>query len=117
MAWKEALRGPLQADEPFRRARPPAVAVLVAITALLMLTPYSYSISPGFNKAGEPAPRLARDPARWSRNVRDMIASNARFQLVTTMNEWGEGTSVESAQEWSSPSGHGLYLDTLHADG
>jgi Glycosyl hydrolase family 99 len=78
---------------------------------------YSYSISPGFNKAGEPAPRLARDPARWSQNIRDMIASNAPFQLVTTMNEWGEGTSVESAQEWSSPSGHGVYLDTLHADG
>ena len=78
---------------------------------------YSYSISPGFNKAGELAPRLARDPARWNQNIRDMIASNAPFQLVTTMNEWGEGTSVESAQEWSSASGHGVYLDALHLDG
>jgi len=78
---------------------------------------YSFSISPGFDKAGEPAPRLARDPARWNQNIRDMVASNAPFQLVTTMNEWGEGTSVESAQEWSSPSGHGGYLDALHADG
>ena len=78
---------------------------------------YSFSISPGFDKAGELAPRLARDPARWNQNIRDMVASNAPFQLVTTMNEWGEGTSVESAQEWSSASGHGLYLDALHSDG
>ena len=78
---------------------------------------YSFSISPGFDKAGELAPRLARDPARWNQNIRDMIASNAPFQLVSTMNEWGEGTSVESAQEWSSASGHGLYLDALHFDG
>jgi len=77
----------------------------------------SFSISPGFNKAGELAPRLARDPARWNQNIRDMVASNAPFQLVTTFNEWGEGTSVESAQEWSSASAHGLYLDSLHADG
>jgi hypothetical protein len=51
---------------------------------------------------------------RWNQNVRDMAASSAAWQLVTTFNEWGEGTSVESAQEWSSPSGFGLYLDALH---
>jgi acid phosphatase type 7 len=78
---------------------------------------YSFSISPGFDKAGELVPRLARDPARWNQNIRDMVASNAPFQLVTTMNEWGEGTSVESAQEWSSASGQGVYLDALHFDG
>jgi hypothetical protein len=43
-----------------------------------------------------------------------MAASNARFQLVTTFNEWGEGTSVESATQWSSASGRGTYLDVLH---
>ena len=26
-----------------------------------------------------------------------MVASNAPWQLVTTFNEWGEGTAVESA--------------------
>jgi hypothetical protein len=46
-----------------------------------------------------------------------MIASNAPFQLITTMNEWGEGTSVESAQEWASTSGYGAYLDALHNNG
>jgi hypothetical protein len=43
-----------------------------------------------------------------------MLASGARWQLVLTFNEWPEGTSVESAREWASPSGYGAYLDTLH---
>jgi Glycosyl hydrolase family 99/Fibronectin type III domain len=77
----------------------------------------SFTISPGFWKAGEATPRLARDLARWSTNVRDMIASNAPYQLVTTFDEWGEGTSVESATEWASSSGYGAYLDALHNGG
>ena len=78
---------------------------------------YSYSIGPGFNKANEPSARLGRDLARWAQNVRDMVASGARFQLITTFNEWGEGTSVESATEWASASGYGAYLDLLHTNG
>jgi len=78
---------------------------------------FSYAISPGFDKANEAAPRLARDLNRWAQNVRDMIASGAPFQLVTTFNEWGEGTSVESATEWASASGYGAYLDVLHRNG
>jgi len=78
---------------------------------------YSYSISPGFWKADEATPRLARDLSRWSQNVRDMVASNAPWQLVTTFNEWGEGTETESANEWSSSSGFGAYLDALHDNG
>jgi hypothetical protein len=78
---------------------------------------HSYSISPGFYKADETSPRLARDLTRWKQNVRDMIASNAPLQLVTTFNEWGEGTAVESANEWASPSGYGEYLDALHNGG
>ena len=74
---------------------------------------YSYSISPGFDKVGE-ATRLARDLARWQTNVTAMAASSASFQLVTTFDEWGEGTSVESAAEWASASGYGAYLDALH---
>lgn len=42
------------------------------------------------------------------------FASNARWQLVLTFNEWPEGTSVESATEWATPSGYGTYLDALH---
>lgn len=77
---------------------------------------YAYTISPGFDKVGE-APRLLRDPARWRQNIRDMISSGATFQLVTTFDEWGEGTAVEDAWEWDSPSGYGIYLDALHDNG
>jgi hypothetical protein len=78
---------------------------------------FSFTISPGFWKGTEATPRLPRDLVRWSTNIRDMIASGAPFQLVTTFNEWGEGTSVESAQEWASSSGYGAYLDALHNNG
>jgi hypothetical protein len=77
---------------------------------------YSYSISPGFWFVGQ-TPRLERDLARWRQNIRDMIASGAPFQLVQTFNEWGEGTAVEAADVWSSPSGYGVYLDALHDNG
>jgi Glycosyl hydrolase family 99 len=74
----------------------------------------SFMISPGFDERSEPAPRLPRDPARWRDDVAAMVSSNARWQLVLTFNEWPEGTSVESAQEWATPSGYGAYLDALH---
>ena len=77
----------------------------------------SFTISPGFFKAGEPQPRLARDLQQWNNDIQAMIASKAEFQLITTFNEWGEGTAVESASEWASPSGYGQYLDALHYDG
>ena len=77
---------------------------------------FSYAISPGFWQKGQGV-RLARDLARWEQNVRDMVASGAPWQLVTTFNEWGEGTSVESAVEWASPAGYGAYLDALHRNG
>jgi hypothetical protein len=80
-------------------------------------TGYSYSVSPGFWHAAESAPRLQRDVERFKASVRAMVASNAPWQLVTTFNEWGEGTAIESAQEWSSPSGRGAYLDALRDGG
>jgi hypothetical protein len=61
--------------------------------------PYSVTVSPGFWKSGE-APRLVRDPARFESDVQRMAASGAFWQLVTTWNEWGEGTSVEPAAEF-----------------
>jgi acid phosphatase type 7 len=76
--------------------------------------PYSVTVSPGFHKATEPAPRLARDLGRWQRDVEAMAASKAQFHLITTFNEWGEGTAVESSTSWSSSSGYGQYLDVLH---
>ncbi len=76
---------------------------------------HSFAISPGFYKANEAEARLARDPARWATNVQNMIASNAPWQLVTTFNEWGEGSSVESATQWQSATGAGSYLDVLRS--
>ena len=72
-----------------------------------------YAIGAGFWKKGE-SPVLNRDPKRWVANVKSMVASKAPLQLVATFNEWGEGTALESATEWSSPSGYGTYLDALH---
>lgn len=78
--------------------------------------PYAYTVSPGFWKVGE-MPRLSRDLVRWQQNIRSMITSGAAFELVTTFNEWGEGTSVEGATEWETASGYGAYLDALHFNG
>lgn len=75
---------------------------------------HSFTISPGFWKKGETNSRLARDLSRWQSNVNDMLASKEPLQLITTFNEWGEGSSVESAVEWQSSSGFGKYLDILH---
>ncbi len=75
---------------------------------------YSITISPGFWKKGEPTARLARDPNAWAASVQAMVASGEPWQLVATFNEWGEGTAIESAQQWSTPSGFGAYLDVLH---
>lgn len=75
---------------------------------------HSYTISPGFWLYSEASPRLARDMTRWQSNIASMKSSNADWQLVTSFNEWGEGTSVESANEWSSASGYGTYIDALH---
>ena len=75
--------------------------------------PWSYSVSPGFWLSGEGV-RLPRDPTAFRNAVKAMVAAKPKLQLVTTFNEWGEGTAVEPAQQWPSPSGDGVYLDILH---
>ncbi len=77
---------------------------------------YSFAVSPGFWKKGDVV-RLARNLSTWNTNVSSMVASGEPWQLVTTFNEWGEGTIVESAVEWASASGYGQYLDVLHNNG
>jgi Glycosyl hydrolase family 99 len=74
----------------------------------------SFMVAPGFDERTEGAARLGRDVARWRTDIGDMVASNARWQLVLTFNEWAEGTSIESAREWETASGYGAYLDALH---
>ncbi|MEV6927834.1 hypothetical protein AB0M46_25495 [Dactylosporangium sp. NPDC051485] len=75
---------------------------------------YSAVCSPGFWKNDTGTPLLARDPDRFRRDATTVATSKASFQLVTTYNEWGEGTAVESTTDWPSPSGHGVYVDILH---
>jgi hypothetical protein len=74
---------------------------------------YSFTVSPGFWRYDQ-GPRLARDPGQFDAAVAAMAATTTQWKLVTTFNEWGEGTAVEPAAEWASPSGYGVYLDILH---
>ncbi|MBV8159635.1 MAG: hypothetical protein JO265_01815 [Acidimicrobiia bacterium] len=74
-----------------------------------VLEPYSYSVSPGFNRYDSSGPYLARDPGQFDAAVAAMAAAPVQWKLVTTFNEWGEGTAVEPAGEWGN-----TYLDILH---
>jgi hypothetical protein len=74
----------------------------------------SYAISPGFWKAGVAygaAPFLARDRARWQSSIAAMNASGAKWQLITTYNEWGEGTAIESSSGCRVTAPPGAYCD------
>ncbi len=74
----------------------------------------SYSISPGYWKSGAAygaAPFLARDRTRWQASIASMNASGAKWQLITTYNEWGEGTAIESSAGCRSAAPAGTYCD------
>jgi hypothetical protein len=75
---------------------------------------YATTIMPGFWKADTAVSPFPRDLAHWQANVRALADSGDPFQLVVSFDEWGEGTAVESADEWATPSGYGAYLDALH---
>ena len=75
---------------------------------------FSYAVSPGFWHAAESEPRLERSGARFENSAQAMVRAGDPWQLVTTFNEWGEGTSIESASEWASASGYGSFVDSLH---
>ena len=83
------------------------------------LPPYEFGISPGFDRAVTlpDVPTTPRDLPRWNDDITDMNGTALPWHLVLTFNEWGEGTSVESAREWATPSGYGAYLDALHNAG
>jgi len=76
----------------------------------------SMNISPGFKHA-DPGKTTFLERAGeelWTDLVKEMLGSEVNWQLITSYNEWGEGTSVESALDWQTESGYGMYLDVLH---
>lgn len=75
----------------------------------------SFTVSPGFWRPDEATPRLSRDRTGFTSDLAAMVASGKRWQLITTWNEWGEGTAVEAAEEWATDTGHGWYVDAMHA--
>jgi hypothetical protein len=74
------------------------------------------NISPGFKHADPNKTTFLEraSEALWTDLVKEMVGSKVDWQLITSYNEWGEGTSVESALEWQTESGYGMYLDVLH---
>jgi hypothetical protein len=76
--------------------------------AQVLVPGQSFSVSPGFFHALESQPRLERSVARFRESVRAMYAAQVRWRLVTTFNEWGEGTAVEASTSWGT-----AYLDAL----
>lgn len=99
---------------------------------------YARTISPRFIRGdndsgwGYLAP-ISR--ATWQQNVRDLLAGNFQWKLVTSYNEWGEGHSIEVADRpsswdpgtnpnrvydglgWDSASGFGWLMDDMARDG
>ncbi len=63
--------------------------------------PHSATVSPGFWLAGQ-NPRLERDLARFEQDVVRMNNAGTFWQLITSWNEWGEGTSIEPATEFGA---------------
>ena len=82
-------------------------------TGVLGLDGLATTIMPGFWLADRQASSVSRDLGRWRTAVREMATRGDPFQLVVSFNEWGEGTAIESATAWATPSGHGAYLDIL----
>jgi hypothetical protein len=78
---------------------------------------HGFSISPGYWLYSSATAGLVRDPVAFAQAVRDMVASGEPWQLITTWNEWGEGTSVEDGTQWQSADAYGQYVDILHANG
>lgn len=60
---------------------------------------YSVSVSPGFWLDNGEAPRLGRNLGDFRAAVSQMAAAPVPFKLVTTWNEWGEGSGVEPARQ------------------
>lgn len=68
---------------------------------------HSASVSPGFWKSGQ-GPALERDAFNFEYAVQWMAVTDTTWRLITTWNEWAEGTAVEPALEYGD-----TYIDIL----
>jgi len=93
-------------------------ALLIAAGSHRARAPAGVLVPAGAFLAVQAAPLVHRAdgfaPAAIVLALAAMAAAPLKWKLVTTYNEWGEGTAVEPATEWASPSGFGVYLDILH---
>ena len=71
--------------------------------------PYSETVTPGWQKPDQ-TPKLPRDPVQFEQAVTMMARHGLPWQLVSTFSEWGEGSVVEPATEFTPTS---QYLDIL----
>jgi hypothetical protein len=79
-------------------------------TARSQHMPFSNNVSPGFWRHDEASPRLVRDPARFRSDLEAMKVAAPEWMLVTSFNEFGEGTVVEPTLEFGT-----TYLDAMKA--
>jgi hypothetical protein len=70
--------------------------------------PWSVNVAPGFFKFNEATPRLDRNLSTFKAALAQQVASGAQWQLVTSWNEWGEGTGVEPTTQFTQS-----YLDAM----
>ncbi len=64
--------------------------------------PYSYSISPGYWPAGDATPGFARDAAQWHHDLVAMASSPARWHIITSFNDFADGSSIEPTAEYGN---------------
>jgi hypothetical protein len=112
--WKRAAAGRvyyvLKVFPGYRRCadQPSSWHQYAPVNAQVLVPGQSFTVSPGFFNAREPRARLARDITRFRRSVRAMNAAHVKWRLVTTFNEWGEGTAIEPGTAWGT-----AYIDAL----
>ena len=64
-------------------------------------------IAPGYKRSDEDGqtdntvPYLPRSAQSWKNAVQSMVESGEPWQLITTYNEWGEGTGIEPVKDWN----------------
>jgi hypothetical protein len=73
------------------------------------------NLTPGAVSADGGSPYLARSLPRFTSSLALAPDAGIALQVISSYNDWPEGSSIEPAAEYASDSGFGTYLDALHA--